>query len=236
MPWLRWTGILLGMLLVWLIWLAPATPLLARIDGLSVAGSPLDIGAVQGTVWDGQAQWRWQQVGGSFAWQLSWREWRPGVQLELLGDARLAGWFGPASGGVLMRGAEASLPLALLGRVVPELSADGWIEVKNLSADLSQEQPALRSGSAQYGGGQVSWAPGESAVIPPLSAVIEYQDPLSQLWVHDPQGVKLALAELTDEMATLRVFRAWPALLGLSQGGNPDDVVFETSRPLHQGG
>lgn len=236
MPWLRWTAALLGMLLVWLIWMAPAAPLLARLDGLPLAGAPLKVTFVHGTVWQGQAQWRWQQVGGALGWQLAWREWRPGVRLELDGDARLAGWVGPAAGGVLLRGAKASVPLALLSRVQPQLTAEGWVEVRDLSADLHRDRPVLRSGSAEYAGGQVSWAPGESARIPALSAVIDYQKPVSQLTVSDPQGVTLAVGELTEEMAAFRVYRAWPALLGMSQGGSPDDVVFETSRPLHQGG
>lgn len=235
MPWLKWIAALLGLLLLWLIWMAPAAPLLARLDGLPLAGAPLRVSAVQGSIWNGQAQWRWQQEGGSLSWQLRWREWRPGVRLELRGDARLAGWVGPAVGGLLLRAGEASLPLALLSRLQPELAAEGWIEVQALSLDWHRDAPVLRAGTAHYGGGQVSWAAGQSAVIPPLEAAVVRQDGVSQLTVVDPQGVALALAELTADMATLRVFRAWPALLGLSQGGSPDDVVFETSRPLRGG-
>ena len=45
----------------------------------------------------------------------------------------------------------------------------------------------------------------------------------------------LMSARLSEGRFQLEVLRAWPMLLGVSQGGQPDDVVFQMSQPFSLG-
>ena len=50
-----------------------------------------------------------------------------------------------------------------------------------------------------------------------------------------PEQQQLVLASLEDKTLSVQVRRAWPQLLGVSQGGDPSDVVFRMRRPLALG-
>ena len=87
----------------------------------------------------------------------------------------------------------------------------------------------------QYGGGTVTWGRSGSAVVPVLQGRVsmEGEDPV--LEVTSPEGRQLMNARLSEGRFQLEVFRAWPILLGVSQGGQPDDVVFQMSQPFALG-
>ena len=55
------------------------------------------------------------------------------------------------------------------------------------------------------------------------------------LQVVDPDGERLMHARISEGRFHLEVMRAWPLLLGVSQGGSPDDVVFQMSQPFSLG-
>ena len=50
-----------------------------------------------------------------------------------------------------------------------------------------------------------------------------------------PEQQQLVLASLENKTLSVQVHRAWPQLLGVSQGGDPSDVVFRMRRPLTLG-
>jgi ATP-dependent exoDNAse (exonuclease V) alpha subunit len=80
---------------------------------------------------------------------------------------------------------------------------------------------------------EMSWNNGRGeATVPPLDAVLEPLADGAALVVTDDNGNLLMRGEVISNSGSLKVFRAWPQLLGVSRGGEPADVVFQTSRPL----
>lgn len=214
----------------WAVWLMPATVALSPINGVMLGPAPLHLSQIEGRVWNGSSRWRWQDKQGTLRWQVRWQGLRPGVLADLRGDMLLKGWLGAGSG-IVLRDADAAVPLASLKGIVPDVSADGVVSVRGLSLHWQKNKASVSSGLVEYTGGTASWGR-ESATLPALRGQIVQNAGVTTLDVVTVEGQRVFQGSLENTMAELRVYRAWPALLGLSQGGSPDDVVFETSRQL----
>jgi general secretion pathway protein N len=233
---LRWwlSGLVVSVL-VWLVWLMPAQPLVSRLHGVMLGNAPLELSRIEGRIWQGSARWRWQRHAGSLRWQTRWQGLTPGIQLQLQGDLLLSGWFGGRPGRLVIRELDVAVPVAPFVAPMPNVTAEGAVSLRGLSLDWNGRQLTGANGLLGYSGGEVSWAPGQSAVLPPLTGALRQDGGAAIAEARSPEGALLAEARVENEMALLRVYRAWPALLGVSQGGSPADVVFETSQPLGGG-
>jgi len=228
-----WLAVLLLMALVWGVWLMPARLFLERLDGVALGPAELQISRIDGRIWQGSARWQWQQLSGALRWQTDWRGLTPGVALNLSGDIVASGWLGSSVGGDMdARNIDLAVPLAPFVAGLPNITASGVVSVRGLSLKWTDAGPVAAEGNLAYNGGDVSWAPGQGATLPPLQGTLLQDGEAALAQVYSPEGTLLADARLDREYAQLRVYRAWPALLGASQGGNLSDVVFETSQQL----
>lgn len=227
-----WLAALLLAVLIWGVWLMPAKLVLGHLDGTVLGPAELQLSHIDGRLWQGSVRWQWQQLSGAVRWQTDWRGFVPGVVLNVTGDIVAGGWVGSAGGGIDARGIDLAAPLAPFVKGVPNITAGGTVSVRSLSLKWTDAGPVGAEGSLGYSGGNVSWAAGQGATLPPLQGALQQDGEAALAQVYSPEGTMLADARLEKESAQLRVYRAWPALLGVSQGGNPADVVFETSQQL----
>lgn len=211
---------------------APATLVTPMLSGQIVAGAPLLCGAAHGTVWDGGCRWHWRDYHGELAWQTDFRGLTPGASIALSGGIQLQGWVGGGPGRIQLAGLDGRLPAALLEQLSPA-SAEGSLSLTDVSLTWRQQGLSDAGGALRYGGGAISWGNGRGeATVPPLDAVLEPVADGAAVVVTDDGGNLLMRGEVINNSGSLKVFRSWPILLGVSQGGEPADVVFETSRPL----
>lgn len=227
-----WLAVLLLSVLVWVVWLIPAKPLLEPVDGTMLGQAPLRVARVDGRLWDGSARWQWQRLGGTLRWQMDWRGPVPGVEFSVTGDIVASGWVGAGVSGLDLRNVDAAAPLAPFIAGMPNISAEGTVSVRGVSLEWTDSGPADAQGKLDYTGGYVSWAAGQGATLPPLQGILRQDGEMALVEVYSPEQVLLADGALQRDNARLRVYRAWPALLGFSQGGSASDVVFETSQQL----
>ena len=217
--------------------LMPAALVVQAVPELRVAGQPLRLAEPRGVWWQGQVQWRWQQLTGQLAWQWRWQGVTPGVQLTVQEKAKTlqaSGWVG-GYGALQAENVRAVLPVALIADQVPQGSADGRVELVLLSATIADGELADIQGMLDYSGGTVTWGRNGAATVPPLNGRIFTEDQVVSAQVTDPEGRLLATAQVQEQKLAVDVKRAWPMLLGVSQGGNPDDTVFQMSRPFRLG-
>ncbi|EKF74446.1 hypothetical protein A11A3_08495 [Alcanivorax hongdengensis A-11-3] len=220
-------------LLVFVVLLMPAAVLVDRLPVLRPAGAPLQLSAARGPWWHAQVNWRWRQLQGQGRWSLDWQGLVPGLRLGAEGaGARLSGWLGADWGDWQVRDLRLSVPVAPIAAQVPQGNADGRVDATLMQAAFAEGRITSLQGTLQYSGGQVTWGRNGSATVPVLNGRLAMDNGQPGLTVTDPQGTLLLDATLADQRFKLRVMRAWPQLLGVSQGGSPDDVVFQMSRPL----
>lgn len=227
-----WTLVLVLSTLFWGVWQMPARPLLASLDGTPMGQAPLRLQRIEGVWREGAAHWQWQGLSGRLQWSLDWRGLTPGVQLQLSGDVIASGWLGGRPGAWQVQALDLALPVAPLVRGMPGIQAEGTASIRGLTLIWGKQGPEAAEARLDYTGGNVSWAPGQGAEVPPLTGLLRHDGAAARLDARDPQGTLLAEGSVENDLASLRVYRAWPMLLGASQGGSPGDVVFETSRPL----
>lgn len=219
-------------LLFWLIWSFPAAPLLQRLDSPVVADQPLHIEGVRGLARRGSLDWRWQDYRGRLDWRLGWKGMRPGLELQVRGNgAELAGWVSGTPGSVLLRDLMVDVPVSLVADEIPDHSADGRVEGRAERLSWRPGEAPRVSGHLHYSGGHMRWPDGESDV-PPLEGELYNEDDAGWLAVHDPQGTLLMDGRLSADELEFRLYRAWPVLLGVSEGGDPDDVIFQVTERL----
>lgn len=219
-------------LLVFGLWRLPAAPVLAQLDGVQIDGQPLQLERVQGRIWDGKAQWAWADQQGHFGWALAWRGLRPGANLVLTSAAgSLRGWATGTPSRVTLEEVRVDVALAPLSRGLGVGQAEG--EVLGLLSRVSWQRSGLLQvdGVLHYGGGSVRWQ-GGGAEAPPLEARLFNEGEVARMVTTAPDGATVADAQVKDGLAQVRVYRVWPRLLGVSQGGSDEDVVFEVSQPL----
>lgn len=219
-------------LLGFLAWLMPAAFVVERLPELRPAGHPLTLTSTTGRWWQGQSDWRWQDQGGELDWNLDWHGLVPGVTFKLASqEARAAGWLGADWGDWQLEQVRLSLPVPLVAEHLPQGSATGQVDATVIQARLSDNRINDLQGTLEYGGGTVSWGD-ESATIPKLDGRLVMEKDTPVLTVTDPEKSQLLHASLEEGRFQLQVMRAWPQLLGVSQGGNPSDVVFRMSQPV----
>ena len=224
----------LASLLIFSVYLFPASLLLSRLDGVAVAGAPLRLQSITGTLWHGQAQWQWRQLSGGGSWRTDWRGVMPGVELAVSGPLSLQAWVGGTGSSLALEQASLSVSGQTLTLVEPRLRLAGTIDARELSVHFSDKAITEAAGQLAYTGGEASWAGQKSVVVPPLSGRIAPAPEGASLTISDQDGQLMAAGAVRGNLGEFKVFRAWAAEFGMSQGGNMDDVIFETSLPLWQ--
>ena len=222
-------AVFLASLLFWLLWNFPAAPLVARADGVPLAGEPLRLTAVRGMLRQGGVEWRWQEQSGRVDWSLRWKGLRPGVQLRAhSGGAELAGWFTGTSDSVRARDLDLAVPLSLVSDQIEQGGADGTLEGRIGRFSWKQGGVPRVEGNLRYNGGRVTWPDGR-AEVPPLDGELYNEEEAAWLVVRSPEGTRLMDGQMTAGTAEFRLYRAWPILLGVSEGGDPGDVIFQVN-------
>lgn len=223
-------------LLAFLVVLMPAAVVVERVPALQIGGARLQLSEPRGRWWQGQANWQWKQLQGSLEWSLDWHWLTPGVQLATRThqgeNARLSGWLGMDWGDWELQQARVSVPVALVADQVPQGGADGRVDVSLMRLRLADGQIDDAQGTLHYSGGTVTWGRNGAAQVPVLDGRLSMEGEVPTLQVNDPEGTRLMQARLEQGRFHLEVMRAWPILLGVSQGGQPDDVVFRMSQPF----
>ncbi|MGB1465298.1 MAG: type II secretion system protein N [Alcanivorax nanhaiticus] len=228
-------------LVTFLVVLMPAAVLIDRVPALRPGGAPLVLEAPRGRWWQGQVNWRWQQLQGVLDWQLDWQGLTPGLQVSGRTssgeEARVSGWLGgTGQQDWSVEQLRLRLPVALVASRIPQGNADGRVDATIMTLKASAGQIEDAQATLQYSGGTVTWGRNGSATVPVLEGRVSMEGAVPTLVVTDPEGQRLVNASLAEGRFQLAVLRAWPMLLGVSQGGNPDDAVFQMSQPLELGG
>ena len=226
-------GVFVASLLVFIVWNMPAAPFVRHLDGQMIGDAPLQVSQIRGRLWDGEARWRWQRYRGELQWETRWRGLTPGVELDLAGSGlEVRGWAGASPRAVSARDLSLRVPLAEISRDMPEGRIDGVLTGQVSHLRLARSGDVFAQGQLYYAGGEVSWPPDGNATVPPLEGRLFTEDNVARLEVTDPQGTRLVDGQVNAGEAALRVYRAWPRLLGVSQGGQDSDVVFQVTQSL----
>ena len=232
----RWIAlgiVFLVSLCVFLVALMPAAVVVGRLPALRVGGAPATLSNAQGLWWKGAANVRWSDWQGQLRWQLDWHGFAPGALFDIAASGLSArGWVGGSYGDWRLEQWRASVPVAAVSRYVPQGSATGVVEVNLAALEFSDNTVIDARGTLHYGGGVVSWGRGGSASVPSLNGLLAMEKAGPRLTVTGPQQQELMRAGIANKRLSVQVLRAWPELLGVSQGGNPGDVVFRMSQPV----
>lgn len=218
-------------LLIFLVCTLPAALAVRALPALQVGGQPVSFGAVQGSVWDGQLTWRWRRLAGAVSWQLSWRGGTPGVAFQTLGSLPASGWIGGADA-LKVRDLDFSLPASVVREAQPGLQLDGTISARGLSFTFANKRVTDAAGRLAYTGGEAQWRNESPVTVPALHGMITSLAQGAEIVVKDGDDSAMAVGRVEANIGSLSVYRAWTLRLGLSQGGDAADVVFETSLPL----
>lgn len=215
------------------LWSVPAEVLVSRVSGFPLGDARLELDQPRGRLWDGAARWRWRRLTGRVDWDLDWRGLTPGLQLALSGGGiELAGWLGGGSGRVRALDWQLDLPVSLIARHVDRGDAGGRLSGELRELHWRDRQMQALDGELRWSGGTVRWQPDGNADLPPLDGRLFMAEGTPRAEVTDPDGQQLADARIANGEAHLRVYRAWPMLLGVSGGGQASDVVLEVSQPV----
>ena len=229
---LRLALVFLASLLIFSIYLFPASLVVSRLDGVPIAGAPLQLKAVSGRLWEGQVQWQWRKLSGSALWQLDWHGLTPGVNLDVRGGIGLSAWVGGTGSSLTVEGGELTLSGASMSQVEPRLRLAGEVAARELAVEFRDKAITDASGQLSYTGGQASGSSQASVDVPALRGLISRTEQGASLEVSTLSDQRLAHGEIKGNVGEFTVLRAWAAELGLSRGGNLDDAIFQTSLPL----
>lgn len=236
MRWFALGAVFVTSLVVFLVALMPAALVIDRVPALRPGGAPLVLSDARGPWWDADVRARWRDQQGRLSWRLDWHGLTPGVNLSLAtGDLNARGWLGAAWGDWRLEQWRAEVPVGMVSRQVPQGDADGTVSLSLLVLELVDENVVDARGTLDYSGGTVSWGRDGAARVPPLDGRLAMSEDVPQLTVTGPDEQQLVLARLENKTLNVQVRRAWPQLLGVSQGGDPSDVVFRMRRPLTLG-
>lgn len=228
----RLISLFLISLLVFAIHQLPASLVLSRLDGTLLGGRPLALKAVSGRIWQGRVQWQWQQLAGVSSWQMDWHGMMPGVQIESVGAFSLSGWLGASFSSLSLQGASLSLPGETISQVEPRLQMAGVVSARELGLHFSDKAITDAGGTLAYTGGDASWSRQAMVSVPALKGRLSPEPDGASLVITGDSGQQMAVGAIHDNVGEFKVFRAWAAAFGMSQGGSIDDVIFETSLPL----
>lgn len=234
--WIALGAVFLISLCVFLIALMPAAVLVDQVPALRPGGAPLTLSNPRGRWWHGAVDAHWRDQQGQLRWRLDWHGLTPGVQLSLdAAPLNAEGWLGAAWGDWRLEHWHGSVPVAMVSRYVPQGGATGTVDFTLLVLELADHSVVDAKGTLNYGGGRVTWSRDGSAPVPPLDGRLTMEKNGPVLTVTGPQQQQLVQASIKNSKLNVKVRRAWPQLLGVSQGGNPTDVVFQMSRPVPWG-
>jgi len=219
-------------LFIFLVVTLPAALLVGSLPPVLLGGQPLQLSAVQGSVWNGQTSWAWNRLSGTLSWQLDWREGYPGVAFRALGAVSFSGWAVASTDMLMVRELDLSLSAPMLRQFQPDLKLGGTISARGVSFTFRDKRITDASGGLAYTGGDAQWRRDNAVVVPALRGVIQQQSLGPEVVIEDDANTVMAKARIDNNIGALTVYRAWAVRLGLSQGGSADDVVFETSLPL----
>lgn len=208
----------------------PASLVMSRVPSVPLAGAPLIVGPATGTIWNGAAPVTWRQQRARLDWRVDFHGLMPGVSWGLSGDLALNGWAGARPGAVRLAVEQGRIPAGLIQHVSP-FEAEGSLSISDLRLAVSDHRLVEAGGELRYSGGQAGWQQGETT-LPELVARIEPDPEGALVKVTDPTGTVMMEGRVQGNRGQVQVYRAWPALLGVSRGGTPTDVVFESSQPL----
>ncbi|MEP5051227.1 MAG: type II secretion system protein N [Alloalcanivorax venustensis] len=236
MRWFALGAVFVASLVVFLVALMPAALVIDKVPALRPGGAPLVLSDARGPWWDADVRARWRDQQGRLSWRLNWHGLTPGVDLSLAaGELQARGWLGAAWGDWRREQWRAEVPVAMVSRQVPQGDADGTVSLSLLVLELVDENVVDAKGTLDYSGGTVSWGRDGAARVPPLDGRLSMSESGPRLTVTGPEEQQLVLASLENKTLSVQVRRAWPQLLGVSQGGDPSDVVFRMRRPLTLG-
>jgi general secretion pathway protein N len=236
MRWFALGAVFVASLVVFLVALMPAALVIDKVPALRPGGAPLVLSDARGPWWDADVRARWRDQQGLLSWELNWHGLTPGVDLSLsAGELQARGWLGAAWGDWRLQQWRAEVPVAMVSRQVPQGDADGTVSLSLLVLELADQSVVDAKGTLDYSGGTVSWGRDGAARVPPLDGRLTMAENGPQLTVTGPDQQQLVLASLENKTLSVQVRRAWPQLLGVSQGGDPSDVVFRMRRPLTLG-
>ncbi|HCE41546.1 MAG TPA: type II secretion system protein N [Alcanivorax sp.] len=234
--WFALGAVFVVSLLVCLVVLMPAAVVVERVPAPRPGGAPLTLSDARGPWWDARVDARWRDRRGELRWRLDWHGLTPGVQLSMVsGDLDASGWLGADWGGWRLEQWRATVPVAPFSANVPQGDADGTVDLTLMALELADQTVVDAKGTLTYSGGTVTWGRDGAAQVPPLDGRLAMVNGAPELEVTGPRRQQLVHARLENEKLNVQVRRAWPQLLGVSQGGDPSDVVFRMSRPLTVG-
>lgn len=188
---------------------------------------------LQGLWWKGQGKFSFQDRPLSLAWELDWHGLVPGLTLNIQsGEIRANGWVGADWGNWRLEQWRGTLPTEMLNGLFPQGHASGELDIRLQRLRLENTEITAAKGNLHYGGGKVSLGQGMEVDVPALDGTLSMEQGAPLLAVTGPNQQHLAAARLQDETLTLEVFRAFPLLLKMSEGGDATDVVFSTRQNL----
>lgn len=229
-------GLILVFLLafgIFLVALMPAAVMTPLLPTPATENASLPPPKLYGLWWNGQGQAQWEGQQLDITWRLDWRGLTPGLELGFeSGQVNATGWAGADWGDWRFEHWQASIPIALLNDFLPQGKAEGQLDISLPQLSLTGTEISTISGKLAYSGGTVTLGPGMDRQVPAIDGKLEMEKGVPVLTVTGPDQQSLAHANLTGKTLTLEVFRALPALLEMSEGGNATDVVFSTRQDL----
>jgi len=199
-----------------------------------LAGEQLSLTKVSGKLLQGTARWRWRELDGKVRWRLQQAlpvpririridspalEAQGGIAVSLLGNLAIQNLALNAD----VKYFSEALALAVGG-------ADGNLLGELEEVLLTSEGSVSAEGVINYSGGHIHWANG-SATVGPLQLIMDRQSTeLTHLELRASSSTELYMdGSINGRIFEWQVYRRWVQLLGMSQGGAADDVVFKIS-------
>lgn len=230
---MRWGWLLVALLLSivsWLVWLLPARVVIEPMVPLTMGQQTLQLEEIQGRLWAGNARWALADQQGVLGWSWGWQGLRPTLEVTLSGALELRASTLPGWKSIEVRRLDGRLPVAPWAPLlVSGATLEGVLSLQAVALHWRVgEVPQLHAGHVFFSGGNGRYGR-ESANLPALWGSVQPQAEGSELRVRNEQDTEVALLELAADRVSFKVLRTWALMLGASQGGAPDDIIFQTS-------
>ncbi len=233
-------GIYLGLVfmtsfLFFFIVLTPAGIVTAYLPSADKDSSPRP--ELYGLWWHGKGVFDIENQKLSIRWELDWQGLVPGLSLVIgSGDVEASGWVGADWGEWRLADWEARLPAEVINSFLPQGKASGMMAITLDELHLANNTITAASGLIRFDGGQVSLGEGMELTVPPIHGTLAMDKDSPVLAVSGPEEQPLATARLSGKTLSLQVFRAFPLLLEMSEGGDASEVVFSTQHDIDLSG
>lgn len=200
----------------------------------SFGGEQVYVEAVSGRVLNGAAKWRWRGLDGSLFWRIQFKSFWPAVKFEVRStDLKLHGLASVGmSQNLYIKQVKLSANVGAFSQrlALPAGGADGSLlgEIESLVANAQGELQV--QGVVHYSGGDIHWPNGSAAVGPLQLALNSDEAAVTKITLHAPgSSLEYMSGLIAGRTFEWQVYRRWIQALGMSQGGNADDVVFKVS-------